>query len=88
MKLGDQPVHPTPWEDDTKPNGITLRQEFAKAALNYAGWAWGPNPDIHTAHEALNIADALIAELEKTRSEIAVIILCAVVMIVILWAID
>jgi hypothetical protein len=64
MKLGDQPVHPTPWEDQGKPNGITLRQEFAKAALNYSGWAWGPNP-VSIAHEALNIADALIAELEK-----------------------
>ena len=30
MKLGDQSVHPTPWEDPPKgPNGITIRQEFA-----------------------------------------------------------
>ena len=69
MKLGDQPVHPTPWEDNTKPNGITLRQEFAKAAMQ--GLCCAPGSDAWDAKliagYAVQQADALIAELEKTR---------------------
>ena len=68
MKLGDQPVHPTPWEDNTTPNGITLRQEFAKAAM--VGWTARGSIDDNKAKGAqwcVAIADALIAELEKPR---------------------
>ena len=70
MKLGDQPVHPTPWEDQGKPNGITLRQEFAKAALNgfIAGRRFAGELDIEAgARVAVGFADALLKELEKTH---------------------
>ena len=78
MKLGDQPVHPTPWEDDTKPNGITLRQEFAKAALEglianekiMEGMALAGGKDLSLIARGIALmavahSDALLTELEK-----------------------
>lgn len=70
MKLGDQPVHPTPWEDQGKPNGITLRQEFAKAAMTgmFQFLNGGSDPNYvgeYVVKSAVKWADLLLAELEK-----------------------
>lgn len=80
MKNADMPAMPIPDDsesggslpsahiDENGANGLTKREEFAKAAMQ--GLCANSIPGRHNipenlAHEAVNYADALLAELER-----------------------
>lgn len=67
MRIGDEPIHPIEGAANAYSfSGITLRQHYAGLAIqglaNESGRYHSPED---MAHDAVKIADALLAELEK-----------------------
>lgn len=72
MKLKDKPVFPVikdpeeTWAEGFLPNGMSLREYYAGLALTRLA---DPSMPEEIARMCVTIADALIAELEKTGGE-------------------
>ena len=77
MKNADMPAMPIEgefWVDSTKPelgvenyNGLTKREMFAMHAMQALATNSGYGTWEDMANDAVNIADALLAELERTK---------------------